>query len=167
MPTTWANTATGELVEGECPYCAATREEAEVQMRAMEMERRKDRATVTRLRNEMEAAKVAKRDASVWAELLGCWQLAFPDKRPTATGVKSARATAVFQRLDSGAEAEDIKNAIAGAMRYPYVVFGKRRETGSTSDRADDLQEIMSVNNDAQFDFLVAVGREAREAQRA
>lgn len=158
----WINSETGELADAECPHCAATKEWAENQVRSMEIERRKDRAAVTRMKNEMEAQKVAKRDASVWKEALRCWQLAFPSKRPTSTGVKSARATAFFQRLEAGATLEDVLDVIAGGMRYPYVVYGVRRESGSPSDRKDDLQDLMHLGNDGQFDMLRDVGHAMR-----
>lgn len=159
----WVDSATGELADAECPHCAETKQWAEDQVRALEIERRQQRAKITKLLNEAERQKVAKRDGATWKELLACWLLAFPNKRPSATGIKSARATAVFLRLESGADVESVKNAIAGAMKYPFVVFGKRRESGSQSDRADDLQDIMHINNDALFDFL----RDAGEAMRA
>lgn len=151
----------GELHD-RCPLCEGTVRESEIQMHAMELELRRYRSRVTRLENEAEAAKVAKRDGKTWEEVLRCYRLAFPEKRLSATGIKSETATKVFERLATGTSVEDLKDAIAGAMQFPFVVFGKRTRSGSASDRADHLRDIVSVNNDANFDFLRDVGHTAR-----
>lgn len=159
------NTETGEVIESSspCPLCAVTEDAAEIQVHGMELERRKDRAALTRMRNEMEAAEVGRRDKALWQELLDCWLLAFPDKKPTAKGIKSARATAVFQRIERGAMPEDIKNAIAGAMVFRYVVYGRRVANGSRTDDGSDLADIVSPDNDRNFDFLAEEGAKLRQ----
>jgi hypothetical protein len=160
--TQFVNVETGEMVEGDCPFCADLRIETEGQLVAMERELRQKRSKITKLENAAERDLVKKRDAAAWKDVLSAWMIAFPTKKPSATGIKSARATKVFMRLESGSSVEEIKNAIAGAMIYPYVVFGKRQKSGSRSDLADDIQEIVSVNNDANFDFLRDVGAQVR-----
>lgn len=160
----WVNSETGEVVEGDCPRCANVIEHAEAQLRAMEMELRQKRAKITRLERQADRETVAKRDGAVWKDVLAYWLEAFPDKRPSAKGIKSARATKVFMRLESGANVEDVKLSIDGARLYPYVVFGKRQKSGSKSDLADDLEQIMAINRDHEFDFLRDAGRAARDA---
>jgi hypothetical protein len=160
--TQYVNVETGEMVEGDCPYCADLRVETEGQLVAMERELRQKRSKITKLENAAERDLVKKRDAAAWKDVLSAWMIAFPTKKPSATGIKSARATKVFMRLESGSSVEEIKNAIAGAMVYPFVVYGKRQKTGSRTDDASDLQDIVSTNNDANFDFLCEVGRDLR-----
>lgn len=163
----WVNTETGETLEAECPICEQARQDAEVQIVAMEQELRSKRAKITKLERERERDEVAKRDGAVWKRILKAWLEAFPDKRPTAKGVKSARATKAFLRLQAGASEQDVLDAILGARLYPYVVYGKRQKSGSRSDLADDLEQIMAISRDHEFDFLVAEGRRARaEAER-
>lgn len=152
----FVDTETGEVYDS-CPRCA----ELETQVAAMERERRADRSARAKAERALEKDVVAKRDGADWKRILAYWRAAFPDKKPTATGVKSARATKFFLRCDSGATVEDIERAIDGAKEYRYVVYGKRTRTGSASDDATDLQDIVSLNNDANFDFLVSVGRAA------
>lgn len=153
----YVDTETGELYDS-CPRCA----ELEVQVRAMEKERRADRAARSKAERALEKDVVAKRDKSDWERILTYWLAAFPDKKPTAKGIKSARATKFFMRCDSGATVEDVELAIDGAKEWPYIVFGKRQKSGSKSDLADDLEDIVSLGKDANFDFLVLAGRVAR-----
>lgn len=134
-------------------------ESAEVQVTAMERERRADRSARAKAEKAVERFVEAKRDAKVWKEAIAYWCEAFPDKRVTSKGVKSARATKFFQRLDAGATVEDVRYAIDAAKVWQYVVFGKRQKSGSRSDLATDLEHICSVGNDAQFDGLVEIGR--------
>lgn len=160
----WMNVATGEIVEGgPCPECAATADEAAIQVGGMERELRSMRSKLTKAERAAERDEVKRRDGDIWQRILGAWLETFPDKRPTAKGIRSARATAVFLRLESGAAEEDVVAAIVGARVWPYVVYGKRRQSGSPSDEATDLQEIMSLKNDGMFDFLRDVGAVERE----
>jgi len=157
----WLDPDTGE-VGGECPLCGDVRAETEAQMRAMEMDLRRWRAKCSKLENAAERELVAKRDGAAWKEFLRCYKAAFPEKRLSATGVKSATATDFFLRLQAGTDLEGVKNAIAGAVVYPYIVYGRRVKSGSRSDLANHPRDILSVNNDANFDFLVEVGAEVR-----
>lgn len=160
----YIDTATGEVYES-CPRCEAAEVEAETQIFRMEQERRQDRAARTKAENALEAAETGRRDEKLWLELFDCWRLAFPEKRPTTKAVKSARATAVFKRLTAGATPEDIKDAIAGAMVYRYVVFGKRVTNGSRTDDGSDLADIVSPDNDRNFDFLSEEGHKMRNPE--
>lgn len=151
-----------------CPECGSVLplaemldEEAEIQVHALELRVRSLQSKVTRMEREREAQTVAKRDGAVWQRVITAWLEAFPDKTPSAKSVKSARATKVFMRLDSGATVDDVLAAIRGAQLYPFVVFGKRVKSGSRSDLADDLEDIVAVNRDREFDFLVEAGRNA------
>lgn len=146
-------------IHDECPDCV--RYEANLQM--MEREARNYRAKITRLENDAERNIVAKRDGATWKALLAYWQAAFPDRRVTSKGIKSARATKVFQRLEAGATTEDIQYAVDAAKVWQWVVYGKRQKSGSKSDLAVDLEHIVSIGNDAQFDDLVAKGRAMSE----
>lgn len=139
------------VVSETCPNCLHA-----------ERELRNYRAKITRLLNEAESAKVAKRDGKVWLEAIEHWILAFPGRRITSKGIKSERATIFFQRLDAGASEQDVRDAVVGAKEFPYIVYGKRTKTGSKSDLAVDLVDV--CKHDTQFDFLVEVGRKAREA---
>lgn len=163
--TTWANTATGELYEGECPRCAQAEDEAAIQVQHMERELRSMRSKVTKMERQIERDEVKKRDGAMWKRILSAWLEAFPDKRPTAKGVKSARATKVFLRLEAGAAEDDILDAIRGAQEYPYVVFGKRQKRGSASDLADDLEDIVALKRDKEFDFLREAGVRAKASE--
>lgn len=147
----WVNEH-GEITGDTCPNCEG--------YAAIERELRNYRTKVTRLEREAERQEVAKRDGKVWKEALAYWQEKFPDKRVTSKGVKSARATKFFQRLEAGATPEDVNYAVDAAKVWQYVVFGKRQRSGSKSDLAIDLEQIVSVGNDALFDFLVEKGRE-------
>ena len=161
--TTWINRETGEIQEGECPMCERTREDCEIQVRGLELEARKARSKITKLERMAEKEAIAKRDGATWKRLLDAWLAAFPDKRPTAKGIKSARATAVFQRLGQGATEQDFHDAILGAKEYPYVTFGKRTKTATKqSARMDDLQDIAAIHSDAMFDWLRDAGVKAR-----
>lgn len=151
----WVNDD-GEVTGDACPSCEA--------YGRIEADLRNYRTKVTRLEHEAERNLVAKRDAKVWTETLAYWGRAFPDKRVTSKGIKSARATKFFQRLDAGATAEDVRHAINAARVWQYVVFGKRQKSGSKSDLAVDLEHICSVGNDAQFDDLCEKGREIAAA---
>jgi len=157
----WLDPDTGE-VGGECPLCADVRAETEAQVRAMEMDLRRWRAKCSKLENATERELVAKRDGAAWKEFLRCYKAAFPEKRLSATGVKSASATKFFMRLDAGASLEDVKDAIAGAMELPYVTFGKRTKTGAAHDLAVHPQDIVSPQNDANFDVLRDAGARLR-----
>lgn len=153
----WLNADTGEVTdeppsEYVCPTCEA--------YGLLERDLRNYRSKVTRLENDAERNLVAKRDGKDWQEIIAYWEQAFPDKRLTSKGIKSARATKFFQRCDAGAMLEDIRFAIDAAKVWRWVVFGKRQKSGSNSDLAIDLEHICSVGNDAQFDRLVELGRE-------
>lgn len=149
----WVDDETGEASE-TCPNCYV-----------LEREARLYRAKITRLENDAERQMVARRDGAAWKEFLRCYQLAFPEKRLTATGIKSATASKFFVRLEAGATLEQTLDAIRGAWSYQYVVFGKRVRSGSKSDHSIHPQDIVSVNNDALFDFLVSAGAELRAAR--
>lgn len=160
--TIWYSKDHGEIA-APCPHCEETRAEAETQVHHLELEARRFRSRITRLQNEADAALISRRDAAVWLDILDCWMKAFPAKRPTAKGIKSERATKVFLRLESGASVEDCKNAIAGAMFYPYRHFNNRvKEPTGKSAEETDLSDIMSINRDAIFDFLRDRGAELR-----
>ena len=161
--TQFVDTETGEVYEGPCPACAHVEDEAAIQVRAMELELQKMRSKVTHMERQADRDAVAKRDGATWKRLLNAWLEAFPNKRPTAKGAKSARATHAFLRLESGATIEDFEDAIRGAKEFPFVTFGKRTKTGAAGDRKDDLQDIAAVKNDAMFDWLRDAGRAARE----
>lgn len=161
LVTPFVDTESGEIHES-CPDCERMQTAADDQVRLMERELRTMRAKIAKLEREAEYDPVKARDGATWKRLLAAWLEAFPDKRPTAKGVKSARATQVFLRLESGATIEDFEDAIRAAREYPYVTFGKRTRTGAANDRKDDLQDIASVKNDAMFDWLRDAGRAAR-----
>lgn len=144
----------GELHDA-CPQCVVY----EDNLTRIEMEVRNYRSRITRLENDAERNLVAKRDGAVWKDIIAYWERAFPGKRLTSKGIKSARATKFFQRLEAGATPEDVRYAIDAAKVWQYVVFGKRQKSGSRSDLAIDLEHIVSVGNDAQFDRLVELGR--------
>ncbi len=148
----WVDAETGEITGDTCPTCEA--------YGLLERETRNYRAKITRLENDAERNLVAKRDGKIWQEAIAYWEKAFPDKRVTSRGIKSARATKFFQRLEAGATPEDVRFAIDAAKVWQWVVFGKRQRSGSKSDLAIDLEHIVSVGNDAQFDGLVEKGRE-------
>jgi hypothetical protein len=150
----WVDPETGEASE-DCPNCA----DLEDQVRGLEMEARRFRTKITQLKNAAEADVVAKRDKSTWATILGEWKRTFPERRTSATSIKSASATKAFMRLEAGATVDDVLCAIRAAKTYPHIVYGRRVKTGSKSDLSVGIQEILSVNNDANFDFLVEVGR--------
>lgn len=145
----------GEVTGDVCPSCEGYGK--------VERDLRNARTAITRLERDAERNLVAKRDGKVWTEALAHWQRVFPDRRVTSKGIKSARATKFFQRLDAGATPEDVRHAVNAAKVWAYVVFGKRVKTGSKSDLAVDLEHICSVGNDAQFDDLCQKGREIAE----
>lgn len=157
----WYNPETGEITDTPpddyvCPTCEG--------YSRIERELRVMRAKITRLENDAERNIVAKRDGKLWKDTLAYWQKAFPDKRISSKGIKSARATKFFQRLEAGATPEDVRYAIDAAKVWQFVVFGKRQKSGSKSDLAIDLEHIVSVGNDAQFDRLVEIGREMKQS---
>lgn len=164
-PRQWVDTTTGEIYEGPCPNCAERAQWAEDQVRALEMEKRALRTKVTKAERAAEHATMAKRDGAVWQEALSCWLAHFPHKKPSGVGIKSARATKFFQRLETGATLLDVQDAIRAAKVVPYIVYGRRVKAGSKADLSDDLEQIVSVGNDAQFDRLVEIGRELRAAE--
>lgn len=151
----WVDEDTGEVTGDTCPTCEGYAH--------LEREARNLRAKITRLENEAERQAVAKRDGAQWKAILAYWQEAFPDKRISSKSIKSARATKFFLRLEAGATPEDVRYAIDAAKVWRYIVFGKRVKSGSKSDLAVDLEHIVSVGNDAQFDGLVELGRAMRE----
>jgi hypothetical protein len=142
----------GEVTGEVCPSCEGYSQ--------VERELRNYRSKVTRLENEAERNAVAKRDGKLWKETLAYWQAAFPEKRISSKGIKSARATRLFQRLEAGATPEDVRHAIDAARSVPYVVYGRRVKSGSRADLAVDLEDVVSVGHDARFDELVELGRE-------
>lgn len=147
----WVDATTGEVLGDTCPDCEG--------YSRLERDLRTARAAITRLERDAERNLVAKRDGKLWLETIEYWCKAFPEKRVTSKGIKSARATKFFQRLEAGATPEDVRYAIDAAKVWKYVVFGKRQKSGSKSDLAIDLEHIVSVGNDAQFDGLVEKGR--------
>lgn len=147
----------GEVTGDTCPSCQGYSH--------IERELRNMRSKVTRLENDAERNLVAKRDGKVWQDAIAYWEHTFPEKRVTSKGIKSARATKFFQRLEAGATPEDVQYAIDAARVWRYVVFGKRQRSGSQSDLSIDLEHICSVGNDAQFDRLVELGREIAAAK--
>lgn len=151
----WLDEETGEITGDTCPTCEGyTR---------LEREMRNLRTQITRLQNEAERQLVTKRDGKLWKDTLNYWMEAFPEKRVTSKDIKSARATKLFQRFQAGALPEDVRYAIDAAKVWRYVVFGKRQKSGSQSDLAIDLEQIVSIGNDAQFDSLVELGRKMAE----
>lgn len=129
----------------------------------MERELRSFRIKLSKAEAKAVQIEESKRDGAEWRRVVAYWKNQFPGKRITSTSMRSSRATAYFQRVDSGAGEDDFFLAIDGARELPYVVYGQRRDKGSKSDLRIDLQHIASVGNDAQFDALVEKGREARE----
>lgn len=144
--------ANGEITGDVCPACEG--------YTILERDLRNARSKITRLERDAERNEVSKRDGATWKAALEHWCQAFPDKRISSKGIKSARATKYFQRLEAGATPEDVNLAVDAARVWQYVVFGKRQKSGSQSDLAIDLEHICSVGNDAQFDRLVEIGRE-------
>lgn len=142
----------GEVTGDTCPTCEGYSH--------LERDLRNYRSRLTQMERKAERELVAKRDGKTWKEILAYWEAAFPDKRISSKGIKSARATKFFQRLEAGATPEDVRYAIEAARALPYVVYGKRVKTGSKSDLAIDLEDIVSVGADARFDALVECGRE-------
>lgn len=164
--TTWIDQETGEIYEGSCPECERVKDDCALQVREQDRELAKIRVRVGKAERAVDREAIAKRDGATWATIREAWLRAFPDKKPTATGVKSARATQVFLRLAQGATVDDFLDAIEGAKHHPFVTFGKRTATAtSKSKRADDLEDIASVKSDAMFDWLVMNGRAARVAE--
>ena len=159
----WLNPETGETCEG-CPHCETVRQECEVQIAAMERERRADRSARARAEAEVQREHAAKRDGAIWKRILSTWADTFPEhaKRLRSKGIKSARATAVFLRIEAGASVEDWEDAIMGARQLPYVTFGKRTATGTEHDLAVDLQQIAAPNRDHEFELLCEVGKAVR-----
>lgn len=147
----WVN-SNGEITGDTCPSCEG--------YSLLEREARNYRAKITRLENEAERNLIAARDGATWKAILAYWQAAFPDKKISSKGIKSARATKFFQRLEAGATSADVEYAIDAAAQVPYVVYGRRVKTGSRADLAVDLEDICSVGHDARFDELVELGRE-------
>lgn len=153
----WVN-EDGEVTGDCCPTCEGYGH--------LERELRRYRTNLTRAEHAAERADVAKRDGKTWKDAIAYWEEAFPEKRVTSKGIKSARATKFFLRLEAGATPEDVRLAIDAAKTWRYVVFGKRQKAGSKSDLAIDLEQIVSVGNDAQFDRLAELGREMQEAAK-
>src|ERR1039458_8351870 len=147
----WVDSATGEVTGDTCPTCEG--------YALAEREARNYRTKISRLENDAERNLVARRDGATWKAILEYWSEAFPDKRISSRGIKSARATKFFLRLEAGATPEDVRHAIDAAKVCRFVVYGKRCRTGSKSDLAVDLEHVVSVGNDAQFDGLVELGR--------
>lgn len=170
-PVVWVRTDTGEMVEGECPYCEATREEAETQIKRMEAERRTDRAARAKAEREVERQKAAKRDAAAWAEVLAFYAEHFPDKAAAmrSKSIKSERASVFFHRLesiDSEDPMRDIKAAIFAATRWRWISYGRRvKKPHAEAQPAVDLADILK--DDVRFDYLVKHGYEMREAAKA
>lgn len=166
--TEYLNTDTGELIEVDDESTieeALTLLERDQMILEADREAKRLRSKVRRLESQVERDKVKNRDKALWTRVLEYWQATFPDKKITAKGHKSARATAVFLRVEqlqesmSDVDAErTFKLAIRGAMALPYVVYGKRRATGSTHEAAIDLTDIASVTDDRKFDALVEAG---------
>ena len=148
----WVDPSTGEVTGDICPSCEG--------YSLLERDLRNARSKITRLERDAERNLVAKRDGKLWKEILEYWMEAFPERRVTSKNIKSARATRLFQRLEAGATPADVLYAINAAKVWRWVVYGKRQRNGSHSDLAIDLQDIVSVGNDAQFDRLVELGRE-------
>jgi len=145
--------ANGEVTGETCPSCFGYAQ--------VERELRNYRAKVTRLENEAERNAVAKRDGKLWKETIAYWEAAFPDKRVTSKGIKSARATKYFQRLEAGAKPEDVRYAIDAAKTWQWITFGRRTKAPTAQSKpAVDLEDICSVGSDAQFDWLAQKGRE-------
>lgn len=162
----WVNPESGETVEGPCPRCAATIEEAEAQTRALELDTRRLRSQITRMKNQFERDQVAKRDGADWAEILGYWTDTFPELRPTATGIKSERATAFFARCETGASVQACKDAVLGASKFRWISYGSRVDKPhSKAKPAVDLSEILSLKSDRNFDFLRQEGEKIRLSQ--
>jgi hypothetical protein len=124
----------------------------------MERERRSDRIARAKAEKAVDRDQVARRDGATWQRIRDHWQAAFPELRPTSLGIKSARATQVFLRLEAGATEADVFAAIDAATVWRYIVYGKRTKSGSKSDLAIDLEQIVSTKHDHLFDLLVSEG---------
>ena len=142
----------GEVTGDNCPACEGYSH--------IERELRNMRSKITRLENDAERNAVARRDGATWKATLEYWQEAFPEKRISSRGIKSARATKFFQRLEAGATVEDVRYAIDAAKVWRWVTFGRRTKAATDkSNPAMDIEDIVSVGNDSQFDALVERGR--------
>lgn len=162
----WVRPDSGETVEGDCPRCASTREEAEAMVREMELANRRLTSRMTRMKNDFERQQAARRDAEEWGDVCEFWLRTFPELKPRTLGIKSERATAFFTRLETGVSVQDVKDAITGASRYRYVLFGRRVEKASgQAALAIDLTEICHLKADRWFDFLLQAGRTMREKE--
>lgn len=171
MTRVWVDAATGETVEGACPFCAATEERCEDQVKAMERERRVDRAARAKDAREVEKVKAAKRDAAAWAEVLDFYAEHFPDKAAAmrSKSIKSERASVFFRRLesiDSDDAMRDIKAAIYAAKTWQWVSYGRRvKKPHGQAQPATDLADILK--DDVRFDYLVQHGYELKAQHEA
>lgn len=156
--TTWANTETGELVEGPCPYCAGTVEECDAIVSRVEKNRHADILARAKAEKALERDVVAKRDGADWQRIVTHWKETFPQIKATSLSIRSNRATHTFIRIERGCSVDDVLAAIDGAKEWPYVVFGKRVRTGSRSDLGIDIEDIVSIKHDRNFDFLLSEG---------
>lgn len=170
MTDVWIHADTGEVVEGDCPRCETTREECEIQVRAMERERRSDRAARTRAENEVEKVRAAKQDAAAWKECLAFYAECFPGKAKAmrSTSIKSERARLFFERLeaiDSPDPLRDVKAAIYACTAWKWVSFGRRvKSPNGQAQLAIDLADIL--RDDVRFDHMCQKGHEMN-AERA
>lgn len=128
-----------------CQRCEAHHRRAEairVDLENAETELRVARRRETALRNELRKHLEDDPANAAVKEVLAEWKIVCNHQR-AKTPLDGARAKAVRRMLKAGYTADQLKKAILGCGRFPYVGPQGRVSSGDTKTRHDDLTLIL------------------------
>jgi hypothetical protein len=134
-----------EPANNNCQRCDAEHRRAEairVDLENAETELRIARRRETALRTELRKHLEEDAGAAEIKEILAEWKIICGHQR-AKTPLDGARAKAVRRMLKVGYTADQLKKAIHGCGRFPYVGPHGRVTDGTQKDRHDDLTLIL------------------------
>jgi hypothetical protein len=106
-----------------------------------ETELRRDRRIIAMLKAEQNKRREDSEQWPVAKSLYDFW-VSETGRNPNRCVFTDDRRKAVFAQLNAGRDPGQIRDAIKGAAKFPYVVDAKRTETGPKGAKYDDLQTI-------------------------
>jgi hypothetical protein len=111
------------------------------QVAGLERNLRRAYSTETLLRNELEGRREEEPEAKAIKEVCDYWKRSL-NHETAKTPLTGARAKAVRARLRERFTTADLKRAIDGCVRVPYVGANGRKPHGKPRERHDDLSLI-------------------------
>ena len=125
-------------------------EDAERDMRVM-------RAKITRLQNQIEREHGESAEAKVVMEVIEYYAMTTGHTGTKVTAI-GANADAVRKAIRMGHTVAELKEAVDGAAKFPFVRNYRRSATGSRKERYDTLATVLRDENQIMLRRLAKTG---------